>query len=107
MECELVVMSYHDTIIIRRTLLNRYYFNFSPTKGCIVMGNGSLLNHSPDSNVGYVLVERRDRKLMHFYTKRDIRANEELLINYDDDGPDAHEDIRVRARDIIPVYSNM
>ena len=101
-ECEIIVLSHHDTLIIRQTVLKRYYYNFSADSGCIVLGVGSLFNHTERSNVGFVLVQKQNRNMMQFYAKIDIRTNEELLINYDDDGADAHEDVKVYTKDIIP-----
>ena len=49
-------------------------------KGGVVLGYGSLYNHSDNSNVS--LDRRLEEKKAIYTAKRDIRAGEELTINY-------------------------
>lgn len=60
--------------------LSRYVFHYRGKKLAIVLGNGSLYNHTKSPNITCYF----DYKLetLTFESMRDIEAGEELLINY-------------------------
>lgn len=76
------------------TRLARYYIEWGPdsSHAAIVLGYGSLYNHSFEPNAEY---EFHEQELAIEYTAlRDIASGEEITINYNNTGEDAHEPIR-------------
>lgn len=65
-----------------------YSFVGPEGKDCLVLGDGSLFNHSSDPNVEYRLQKINDEFFMEFYTIKDIVGCKELFINYKQDSPD-------------------
>ncbi len=62
------------------TVLSDYSFQFGCGSSAIVLGYGSLYNHSYTPNVMHQ--ERPRDRLMRFVAVRRIESGEELLINY-------------------------
>ena len=60
--------------------LEGYAFRYSKSKIALVLGFGSLYNHSFDPNIWFDL--DRKGKLVHVTTTRKIVKHEELCINY-------------------------
>ncbi|PRH81508.1 SET domain-containing protein-lysine N-methyltransferase [Arenimonas caeni] len=62
------------------------------TKFAICLGYGGMYNHANPANMIYSIAHERG---MRFLASRDIRANEELTVNYNDTkgGTDSTEDI--------------
>lgn len=83
--CELLILSENDTIKVNETELKYYTFKYNDGQDCLVLGDGEIFNHSDIENVGYNLMDFDDRKVMLFFSKRDIISGEQLLINYNDD----------------------
>lgn len=54
--------------------------------GALVLGSGSLYNHSYKPNADYIRHE--DSKLMDYVALRDIEEGEEITINYNGDFDD-------------------
>lgn len=82
---ELLVLSELDTTIVNSTDLKYYTFKYTDTQDCLVLGDGEIFNHSDTANVGYKLIDFEGRKLMAFYTLRDVAAHEQLFIDYNAD----------------------
>lgn len=80
--CEVLPLSFHDTSIIQMTDLQFYTFKYNDEQDCLVMGYGEMYNHADTPNVSYKLVPIESRKLMVFTALTDIKAGEQLFINY-------------------------
>ena len=74
----LVEVKYED--FLEKTKFSSYYFVWDKEYDCIVLGYGEILNHSRNNNVSYL----RDKKnmIMIYKTTKDIKAGEELTIDY-------------------------
>ncbi|MBB3114606.1 hypothetical protein FHS18_006728 [Paenibacillus phyllosphaerae] len=74
---------------IEKTLLADYAFNYGANHSALLLGYGMLFNHSYEPNTYYEL--NFDQHTVDFYAYKDIKAGEELLINYngevDNDDP--------------------
>lgn len=84
----LIVLSYEDTIKIQETELKHYTYSYTEGIDCLVLGFGSLFNHSDEPNVRYQVFIQGPTSYMHFAAARDIEAGEELTIDYRKDCPD-------------------
>lgn len=60
--------------------LANYVFEWSKDSVAIVLGHGTLINHSPDPNLDYYL--DKEKLEIYFVTTRLINPNEELTIDY-------------------------
>jgi SET domain-containing protein len=81
--CPVVVLSAADTERVMRTALARYVFEWGADAGgasAVVLGYGSLYNHSFEPNADYR--HREARACVTFWATRDIRAGEEVCTNY-------------------------
>ena len=70
-----------DRSIINATnddIITDYWFNYNKQFVCVVLGNGSLFNHSTNNNVKHYF----EKDLMFIYTIKEIKQNEELSFNY-------------------------
>jgi SET domain-containing protein len=90
--CPVIVLPPSDIEHIHATKLHDYYFIWGEddNKCAIVLGYGSLYNHSYEPNAYY----RPDfeRKTLDFYAMQDIEAGEEILVNYSGD-PEGHRKV--------------
>jgi SET domain-containing protein len=68
---------------IEKTILADYVFNYGSNHSAILLGYGSLLNHSYTPNATYEL--NFDTHTVAFYAYTDIKAGDEILINYNGD----------------------
>lgn len=88
-EEELLVLNPLDTVLVNSTDLQYYTFKYSEKQDCLVLGLGEIFNHSNNPNVGYKLVDGEGvfegRKLMQFFTLKEIQKDEQLLIDYSAD----------------------
>lgn len=77
-------------IVAEHTILSNYVFNWHKRhKNCaLALGYGSLFNHSYNPNALYKL--QLKKQTIDFYAYTDIKAGEEILINYNGD-PDNNE----------------
>ncbi len=81
-----IALSLEDRARITASELAHYYFEWGEDDeaAAIVLGYGSLYNHSFSPNLGY---EFREAELaVEFVALRDIAAGEELAINYNNLG---------------------
>ena len=77
-----VVMSQSDRMLLDRTLLHDYIFEWGGKKKqcCMALGYIPLYNHSYNSNCEYEM--EYDKKVMSVRAVKDIKEGEELFINY-------------------------
>ncbi len=80
--CPVLVIPAGDVPLIHRTVLHDYYFLWGDgeEQAAIALGYGSLYNHADDSNALYEMDFTRNT--LDIYAYRDIRAGEEVTINY-------------------------
>lgn len=71
---------------IEKTLLADYAFEYGINHTAILLGYGMLFNHSYEPNAIYEI--DFDEHLFKFYAFKDIKAGEEILINYNGDVDD-------------------
>lgn len=77
-----IVLDPDETKMIHETRLHDYYFIWDEDGSAIALGYGGLYNHSEENNVDYYM--DYEFKQINFFAIRDIKAGEELLINYTD-----------------------
>jgi SET domain-containing protein len=84
--CPLILIPYSQEEVIDKTILKKYYFEWTREYIAIALGYGSLINHSYTPNVKYF----HDYKntLLTFRAIKAITAGEELFINYNWDPSD-------------------
>ncbi len=87
-ECPVIVLPAEDFPIITSTRMVDYTFFFDKEKEelAIVLGFGSIYNHAVLPNAHHQLDS--ERKIMKFYASADIKAGEEICINYTGDPAD-------------------
>ena len=71
---------------IEKTLLADYAFEYGINHTAILLGYGMLFNHSYQPNASYEI--NFDNHTFDFYAYTDIKAGEEILINYNGDEDD-------------------
>ena len=81
--CPVIVLPAADRDRIHASHLHDYYFLWEP-EGCvaIALGYGSLYNHADDPNADYEMYIPERELLIR--AQRDIRAGEEICIDYTD-----------------------
>ncbi|HEY5371551.1 MAG TPA: SET domain-containing protein [Hanamia sp.] len=87
-ESPVIVMSAEDRILLDKTLLHDYIFEWGADNKacCMALGFISIYNHSYQSNCEYFMdFGAHD---IHVKTVRDIAAGEEITINYNGDWND-------------------
>ncbi|EOA3903076.1 SET domain-containing protein [Bacillus cytotoxicus] len=85
---EAPVISYpnEEHIFIEKTLLADYAFEYGINHSAILLGYGMLFNHAYRPNATYEI--NFDNHTFDFYAYTDIKAGEEILINYNGDVDD-------------------
>ncbi|MDQ6595906.1 SET domain-containing protein [Bacillus salipaludis] len=68
---------------IEKTLLADYAFEYGKNHTAILLGYGMLFNHSYTPNARYEI--NFDNHTFDFYAYKDIKAGEEIFINYNGD----------------------
>lgn len=71
---------------IEKTLLADYSFEYGINHSAILLGYGMLFNHSYTPNATYEI--NFDKHAFEFYAYTDIKAGDEVLINYNGDVDD-------------------
>lgn len=78
-----------EHVHIEKTVLYDYVFEYGINHSAIVLGYGSLFNHSYTPNATYDI--NFSKHTFDFFAYKDIKAGEEILINYngevDDNDP--------------------
>lgn len=65
---------------VEKTILEDYVFEYGANHTAILLGYGSLINHSYEPNATYDI--NFENHTFDFYAYTDIKAGEEILINY-------------------------
>ncbi|MFJ7971997.1 SET domain-containing protein [Psychrobacillus sp. NPDC096389] len=71
---------------IEQTILGDYAFEYGTNKSAILLGYGMLFNHSYEPNASYDINFKNHT--FDFYAFTDIKAGDEILINYNGDVDD-------------------
>lgn len=82
-----VVMSKEERTLLDQTALHDYIFEWEDGQCCMAMGYVPVYNHSYQSNCEYVM-DYTNRQIS-ITTVKEIKAGEELLINYNGDWDDS------------------
>lgn len=84
-----IVMSADERILLDKTLLHDYIFEWGKNKDkcCVALGLVSMYNHSYESNCEYFM--DFDEEAIQIKTIRAVHKGEELTINYNGDWNDA------------------
>ena len=84
-ESPVIVLSAHDRILLDKTLLHDYIFEWGEDKDecCMALGFIPLYNHSYQSNCEYFM--DFEEESIHVKTVRDVVTGEEITINYNGD----------------------
>ncbi|BCG60695.1 SET domain-containing protein [Paenibacillus sp. URB8-2] len=72
-----------DHEFIEKTILSDYVFQYGANHTAVLLGYGSLFNHSYTPNATYDINFKNHT--FDFYSYTDIKAGEEILINYNGD----------------------
>ncbi|WP_026695221.1 SET domain-containing protein [Peribacillus kribbensis] len=75
-----------EHMLIEHTVLSDYVFEYGKNHSAIVLGYGMLFNHSYTPNATYDI--HFESHTFKFYAYTDIKAGEEILINYNGDVDD-------------------
>lgn len=75
-----IVLNEEEVKYIEKTKLINYVFSWENESSALSLGYGSLLNHSDNPNLIFILDVKQNK--LHFYSLRDISKNEELTIDY-------------------------
>lgn len=79
--CPVIILSKKDTLLADRTILEEYTYPFiSQRQRAVVLGYGALYNHSYNSNADWI--QDKENKQMKYIAVKDIKAGEEILVNY-------------------------
>ncbi len=82
-----IVLRTEDSALCEKTLLDTYLFGWTSNKdGALVLGYGSLYNHSFHPNAIYE--QDYKNKCMIYIAYKNIRKGDEILINYNKDPED-------------------
>ncbi len=84
--CPLILVDHTNDSAFTDTILNRYCYEWTKTHSALVLGYGSLYNHSYDPNVTYHF--NYHTKELIFKAYKPIKAGEELRVNYNGDPED-------------------
>lgn len=74
---------------IEKTTLGDYAFEYGIGRSAILLGYGMLFNHSYEPNATYEINFKNET--FDFYAYTDIKAGEEIFINYNGDEDDQEE----------------
>lgn len=78
-----IVMTGKERKLLDQTLLHDYIFEWNEKKCCLALGYISMYNHSYTSNCEYEM--DFESELIRIKTMKNIKAEEELFINYNGD----------------------
>lgn len=79
-ECPVILIPESEIDSIEQTVVTNYEFRWDDTNECIVLGYGSLINHSNHPNIEYEA--DYSRMVMVFKALKDIEKGEELVSDY-------------------------
>jgi len=78
--CPVIPIPIIEKPSLLQTEMQNYYFEWTNSHNAIVLGYGSLINHSFKPNAAYTYGYRN--KVMIIYAIKSIKKGEEVLINY-------------------------
>lgn len=78
--CPIIVIPKEELSLLDRTVLYNYYFLWENDRAAIVLGFGSLYNHSSNPNAMYE--KNVEKGLMIFKCISSIEKDEEITISY-------------------------
>lgn len=83
--CPILIIPKSEVPIIHKTVLHDYYFTWGEAQeeAVIVLGFGSMYNHSEHANASFIM--DYEQQTMDFIAAKNIKAGEEILINYNGD----------------------
>lgn len=81
-KCPIIEVPKHDMANLRESILVTYFFYFGKNKErlAVVLGFGSIYNHSYKPNARYEI--KNAEKIMNFIALNDIKKNEEITFDY-------------------------
>ncbi len=84
-----IVMSKEERILLDKTILHDYIFEWGDQKDhcCMALGYVPIYNHSYQSNCEYEM--DFEQQQINIKTVRQVKAGEELFINYNGDWDDS------------------
>lgn len=85
--CPVILVPRHDTSNLNESILVTYFFYFGKDKErlAIVLGFGSIYDHSYEPNATYKIKMRE--KLIEFSAIKDIKKDSEITVNYNFGNP--------------------
>jgi len=88
--CPVILVSKRDPSNVDGVVMLRYFFYFGPGRKlksaiAVVLGFGSLYNHSYEPNAKYV--RRVSKRVVEFVAVKDIKKGEEITVNYNFGNP--------------------
>ena len=98
--CPLILVGMDQLQPLSQTVLWRYHYEWNARNNCIVLGYGSLYNHSYRPNVRYGF--NYQGQCLVFTALRQIAAGEELMINYNYDTTGETEPVAPYLSDFDP-----
>jgi len=103
--CPVIVVSKRDPSNVDGGVMLRYFFYFGPGRKLksqisVVLGFGSLYNHSYEPNAKYV--RRVSKRVVEFVAERDIKKGREITVNYNFGNP--NDKSKPWGHHNIPVY---
>lgn len=75
-----------EHVLIEETVLSDYVYEYGKNHSAVVLGYGMLFNHSYEPNATYDI--DFTTHTFKYYAYKDIKAGEEILINYNGDVDD-------------------
>lgn len=85
-KCPVILIPKQEWPALMKTVLHKYYYEWNANNHCIVLGYGSLINHSYTPNSKYVFDFKN--KLLIYKAIQDIKNGDEITVNYNFD-PDS------------------
>ncbi len=79
-ECPIIFIDESDEINIQKTILGKYIYEWNKNDGAIILGYGSIYNHSYTPNAEYIR-DFKNNKLIYKAIKN-ISIDEEITVNY-------------------------
>ena len=105
--CPAIKISRDDPANVDEGALTHYFFHYgrtqtSKTAIAVVLGHGSLYNHSYEPNATYK--KKPAQGTVEFYALRNIKKDEEIMTNYNYGNPDDKKKLRVHTK--VPAFKN-
>lgn len=80
--CPVIEIPQHDVATLSHSILLTYFYFFGKKKErmVVVLGFGSIYNHTYTPNALYK--EREKERMIEYIAKKDIQKDEEITVNY-------------------------